>query len=122
MRERRPVRPVSMGQQVVGPQAVPPVTNKAAGLGFKAQQLTRWQGVRRTVQHNLPRKNDINELFIATGRHQVRLNWRSPLAIPFVLSIVVLSPLLLLVAIYYRALDMAAVWQRARKDEGSGER
>lgn len=48
----------------------------------------RWRGA-------LPHASDIHSLFVPTGRRSVRLDWRHPLAIPFVLSVMALSPLLL---------------------------
>jgi hypothetical protein len=44
----------------------------------------------------------INDLFIPVGRHQVRFDWRHRAAIPFLLLVLVLSPLLLTwVAVYW---------------------
>ncbi len=67
----------------------------------------------------MPHTQDVNTLFIPTGRHQVRLDWRHPLAIPFVLTIVVLSPLLLIVAALVWVVDKVEPIYRARKTKGS---
>ena len=67
----------------------------------------------------MPHTQDVNTLFIPTGRHQVRLDWRHPLAIPFVLTIVVLSPLLLIVAALLWVIDKVQAIHGTRKAKGS---
>jgi hypothetical protein len=47
----------------------------------------------------LPSTETIQDLFIPTGRHSVRLNWHNPLAVPLVVLVVLASPLLLMWAL-----------------------
>lgn len=111
-KDRRPIR-----------QSPPPrEANQAGRLEFTPYELTRWQKARRWWNDRVPHSVDINTLFIATGRHEVRLNWRSPFAIPFVLLLVVLSPLLLPLAGIFWVMDKVAAWKRAATHNGSDGR
>lgn len=95
-----------------------PVANQGARLVVMQPELTPWQKVRKWRHDRLPHATDINTLFIATERHHVRLDWRHPLAIPFVTLLVVLSPLLLVVASVFWVLDKLEAWWRARANKG----
>lgn len=54
-------------------------------------------------------------LFIPTGRHTVRLNWRNPLAVPIVALVVLLSPLLALWAGIVFVADKVDLVRRSRR-------
>ncbi len=97
----------------------PPSADRGANLGFTVHALTPWQKLRRRWNDVVPRVSDIQSLFIATGRHEVRLNWRHPFAIPLVVILVLLSPLLLLAASFGWIMDKVVFWMRISADKRS---
>lgn len=94
-------------------------SNHSGRLVVTPQVLTWAQRLRKGWNDRVPRTQDVNTLFIPTGRHQVRLDWRHPLAIPFVVMIVVLSPLLLIVATLVWVADKVETIARTLKTKGS---
>lgn len=84
------------------------------------RELTWRQRLRKEWRDRVPGVQDVNTLFIPTGRHRVRLDWRHRLAIPFVVMIVVLSPLLLISGtLVWMAGRVEAAIRRARAKQGS---
>ena len=93
-------------------------SNRSATLGETVLGLTWSQRLRKWWNDRVPRTQEVNTLFIPTGRHQVRLDWRHRLAIPFVVTIVVLSPLLLILAALAWIAEMVEVLLKARRTKG----
>ena len=62
---------------------------------------------------------DVNDLFVPVGKREVRFNWRHPLAIPVVLAVIVLSPLLLLWAGYIWVLRRTSTFRQPHTPPGS---
>lgn len=122
-RPPRRLRSRAVPQQPLREPLPAQVAHAGARLVFVPVELTRWQRLRRRWNDIVPHTTEIGSLFLATDRrHHVRLNWRNPFAIPFVLLVVVLSPLLLIVAVFQWIVDKVTAWRRVNEMKRSIER
>lgn len=90
-----------------------PAPDRAAGLRVTPVPMTRGQRIRMAVYRRMPHSNDFSTLFVGAGRRELKFNWRNPFAIPFIVLLVVLSPVLLVL----RTMEWIATRIRLREDE-----